>query len=258
MRKVLNYDTKRVGMVVEYDGTGYCGFQLQPEAPTIQAELERAVFHLTGIPARIHGASRTDSGAHATGQVVALSTESRLPIRTFVSGMNAHLSKDITIRDAYQVNQDFEPRRHATSRVYRYTILNRSARSPVWGKWVYHIPTHLDTMKMDAALSLLHGTHDFAAFAGYVPAWKSTVRRVIDTKVWREDERVLVEIEANSFLPGQVRRIVGSLVQIGHGKFPQETLRAILDGQSPHRADFSAPARGLCLMRINYKDFPPL
>jgi tRNA pseudouridine38-40 synthase len=244
-------------MVVEYDGTSYCGFQLQVQAPTIQAELERAVSQLTGVPTRVHGASRTDSGTHARGQVVALSTGSPLPVQTFVSGMNAHLSRDITIREAYQVSQEFEPRRHATSRVYRYTILNRPARSPVWERWAYHVPERLDTERMDAALRPLHGTHDFAAFAGHVPIGKSTVRRMVDTRVWREDERVLVEMEANAFLPGQVRRTVGALLQVGRGKLPPEALRAMLEGQSPQKADFAAPAKGLCLMRINYKDFPP-
>ena len=253
----MNSLTRRVGMVVEYDGTSYCGFQLQAQAPTIQAELERAVSQLTGMSARVYGASRTDSGAHATGQVVALSTGSHLPIQTFVSGMNAHLSRDITIREAYQVSPEFEPRRHATSRVYRYTILNRPARSPVWERWACHVPEQLDTEKMGVALRLLHGTHDFAVFAGHVPAGKSTVRRMVDTRVWREDERVLVEMEANAFLPGQVRRIVGALLQVGRGKLPPEALQAMLEGQSPHKADFAAPAKGLCLMRINYKDFPP-
>ena len=244
-------------MVVEYDGTSYCGFQLQAQAPTIQAELERAVFRLTGVPARVHGASRTDSGTHATGQVTAISTESHLPIQTFVSGMNAHLSRDITIREAYQVNPGFEPRRHAISRIYRYTILNRPARSPVWERWAYHVPEHLDVARMDTSLRSLRGTHDFAAFAGRVPAGKSTVRRMVDTRVWREDERVLVEMEANAFLPGQVRRMVGALLRVGKGKLPPEALRAMLEGQGPQKADSAAPAKGLCLIRINYKDFPP-
>lgn len=254
---MLDYSVKKVGMIVEYDGTAYCGFQLQSEAPTVQSELERAALELTGVPTRVYGASRTDSGTHAVGQVVAISTESLLPTHNFINGMNAHLSRDVTVREAYQVDPGFEPRRHAISRVYRYTILNRKARSPIWERWAHHVPENLNIENMNSAFSLIRGVNDFAPFSGQVPIGKSTIREVYDTKVWREGELVLIEIESNSFLPGQVRRTVGSLLQVGKGKLPVESLRNILDGENDLRADLAVPAKGLCLVYIKYKDFPP-
>ena len=249
--------TKRLGLVVEYDGTRYCGFQLQTNAPTIQGEMETAVARLTGDPTRVQGASRTDSGAHALGQVVALSTESALPVQTFVGGLNAHLPRDIAIREAHQVDSCFDPRRNATSRVYRYTIINRDARSPAWEHWAHQVTESLDIEAMSVALRSLEGTHDFAPFGGRVPAGKRTIRRMVATRVWQEEERVLVEVEANAFLPGQVRRTVGALLQVGTGRLSPEAIRAMVDGQSNQLAKEAVPAKGLCLLRVNYKDFPP-
>ena len=240
---------------MEYDGIRYCGFQLQTNAPTIQAELERAALRLTGEPVRVKGASRTDSGAHALGQVVALSTWSTLPVSTFVSGMNAHLPTDISVREAHQVDPSFDPRRDATSRVYRYTILNRPVRSPGWDRWAYRVPKRLDVEAMGVSLHTLEGSHDFAAFGGALPAGRSTVRQMLDARVWREDDRVLVEMEANAFLPGQVRRTVGVLVEVGSGRLSPESVRAIIDGCSQETATMAVPARGLCPMQVNYKDF---
>lgn len=243
--------------MVEYDGARYCGFQLQTSAPTVQGELETAVAQLTGDPARVQGASRTDSGAHASGQVVALSTRSTLPIQTFVGGLNAYLPPDIAAREAHQVDPRFDPRRDATSRVYRYTIINRRARSPVWEHWAHHVTEPLDIEAMSVALRSLEGIHDFAPFCGRVPAGQRTVRRMMATRVWQEEERVLVEIEANAFLPGQVRRTVGALLQVGTGRLSPEAIGAMANGRSNRLATEAKPAKGLCLLRVNYKDFPP-
>ena len=249
--------TRKLGLVVEYDGTRYCGFQLQANGPTIQGELETAVARLTGDPARVQGASRTDSGAHAVGQVAAFSTESALPVSTFASGLNAYLPWDIAVREAHQMDPSFEPRRDATSRVYRYTIINRRARSPVWERWAHHVPGPLDIEAISVALRSLEGTHDFAPFGGRVPVGKRTIRRMMATRVWQEEDRLLVEMKANAFLPGQVRRTVGALLQVGTGRISPEAIRAMVDGQSNQLATEAVPAKGLCLMRVNYKDFPP-
>ena len=242
---------------MEYDGTRYCGFQLQTNAPTIQGKLETAVARLTGDPARVQGASRTDSGAHALGQVVALSTESALPVQTFVGGLNAYLPRDIAVREAHQVDPRFDPRRDATSRVYKYTIINRRARSPVWEHWAHHVTEPLEIEAMSVALRSLEGTHDFAPFGGRVPAGQRTIRSMMATRVWQEEARLLVEMEANAFLPGQVRRTVGALLQVGAGRLSPEAIRAMADGQSYQLAMEAVPAKGLCLLRVNYKDFPP-
>lgn len=257
MTAVHSSTERRVGMVIEYDGTEYSGFQKQTKAPTVQCALEEALARLTGEQIRVKGASRTDSGAHALGQVVAFSTDSSLPLEAFVKGPNAHLPREIAVLQAHLVPTLFDPRRDATSRVYRYTILNQATRSPSWERWAYQVPGQLDLDAMSASLRSLEGSHDFAPFGGAVPLGKSTIRRIISTQVIRYDNRVLVEIEGNAFLPGQVRRTVGTLLKVGKGKLSPETVRGIIDGSSDQRATTAVPAKGLCLVKIKYKDFPP-
>ena len=243
---------RRLALVVEYEGTHYHGFQLQANAPTVQEELEKALHQLTGVHTRVQGAGRTDSGAHALGQVVAFSTGSPVSVGTFVTGLNAYLPQDIAIHAAYQVETGFDPRRDAISRLYRYTILNRAVRSPAWEQWAYRVAASLDVAVMGIALRSLKGTRDFAAFAAPVSNGKSSVRRLLNTRVWQEEDRVLVEMEANAFLTGQVRRTVAALVRVGKGNLLPEALRAMADGRSHSVPIASAPSKGLCLMQVNY------
>ena len=156
----------RLAMIVEYHGKGYSGFQYQENAPTVQQQIEKAIQSLTGQPVRIKAAGRTDAGVHALGQVVAFDTNANYPPEVFLNALNARLPRDIAVREAYRARPDFDPRRDAISRLYRYTLLVSKVRSPVWRHNSHQVrpPLALDSMR--EAASLMVGTHDFANFGG--------------------------------------------------------------------------------------------
>ncbi len=241
---------RRIAVVLEYDGTAYRGSQYQENGPSIQAELESAIEKLTGEPARAAFAGRTDAGVHALGQVAAFDTQSKLAPAEFVSGLNHFLPQDIAVRDAREVAAEFDPRRHATSRVYRYRIDNRPVRSPLERDRAWHVPRPLDVAAMQRAALRLEGAHDFAAFAG--PYDGPTARTLRRCEVRRHCGRVVVEMEAQAFLPHQVRRTVGPLVEVGLGRMTEDALAALLEQARPSSAGPAAPACGLYLVRIAY------
>jgi len=243
---------KQFVMVVEYDGTRYAGFQWQNNVPTIQAELETALQKLSGRFCRIYGSSRTDSGVHALGQVVSFSTGSGLEARDYVGGLNHYLPADIAVREAYRISPGFDVRRQAVSRQYRYNILNRASRSPLHQATSLRVAGELDTEKMNLVCRCLVGKHDFASFATPMGPMGSTVRRVRAAGVSRQDERIVFTIEANAFLPHQVRNTVGLLIKVGRGRMTGDEFRGIMDAAEPGLAQPTAPARGLILYRVNY------
>ena len=257
---MLTATPRTVALIVEYDGTRYAGFQFQANSSTVQGELERAISRLTPAPARVRGAGRTDRGVHAQGQVATFETGSHMPCWTVVRGLNHFLSADIAVQEAYDVPPAFDPRRHARSRVYRYTFLNRARPSPLRERYAYLVTEPLDDEAMQVALRSLEGQHDFACLGGSVASVKSTIRNVYATRLWREEETVQFEVEANAFLPHQMRRIAGLLVAVGTGRLSPEGVHAIMEGHSdlwvPEKVS-TLPPQGLCLMRVNYEDFPP-
>ncbi|MBN1369576.1 MAG: tRNA pseudouridine(38-40) synthase TruA [Dehalococcoidaceae bacterium] len=239
-------------MVVEYDGTGYAGFQWQSNVPTIQAELETALEKLSGRFCRVYGSSRTDSGVHALGQVVSFSTGSELKARDYISGLNHYLPADIAVREAYRISPGFDVRRRAVSRQYRYHILNRASRSPLYQATSLRVAGELDTERMDCACRHLIGKHDFASFATPMGPMGSTIRRVGTAEVSRQDDRIVFIIVANAFLPHQVRNTVGLLIKVGRGRMTEEEFKGIMDAAEPGLAQPTAPAMGLVLYRVNY------
>lgn len=244
---------RRIALVLEYDGSRYGGSQAQQNAPSIQGELERALAKLTREALRVALAGRTDAGVHAKGQVAAFSTASRLPIETFVRGLNAWLPPDIAVRRAVEAPARFDPRRHAFSRTYRYTVYNAPVRSPLWRSYAWHVAEPLALAPMQEAAASLLGQHDFAAFSRR-EAVASTVRSVRQAQVARRGPLVTVELEANAFLRQQVRRTVGVLVAVGAGRLSLAAFRALLRRAEPASAGPVAPAHGLCLLRVAYPD----
>jgi len=240
---------------MEYDGTNYYGFQLQanrPEQPTIQSELEGAIYRLTGEALRVLAASRTDTGVHAEAQVVSFRTHSPLPPATFVSGLNHYLPADITVKSAYKVANSFNVRSNAISREYRYYILNRAVRTAINRRFAYHVPQPLDDMAMDRASHMLVGEHDFASFTGTIGNRIKTMRRVSQAVVERDGDMVIYDMTANSFLPHQIRNTMGALIQVGTGKIRVEDFRAMMEAKKPASAGPRVPANGLFLMKVNY------
>ncbi len=236
--------------MVEYQGTEYSGFQLQVGHPTIQGELEKALAQFTGQPTRIRGASRTDSGTHAQGQVVDFLTATHHPLERFVPALNFHLPEDINVLQAYRVDEKFNSRRCALSRTYRYSILNRSAPSPLRRHSHHWVRESLDVGMMAEAAKLLVGVHDFRALAVGHPQDRSAVREVMRWEIVKSEDNIVIECEATGFLKQQIRKANGILTEIGRGRFPVNKLTQALAG------DVSGtpllPAHGLCLISVKY------
>jgi tRNA pseudouridine38-40 synthase len=240
---------------VEYDGTDYHGFQLQPKRATIQGELERALERVTQQIVRVNGAGRTDAGVHARGQVVSFQSSWRHPLDDLHRALNAVLPVDIAIRDLALADERFHARFSARSRTYVYTVYNNAVRSPLLARFAYHVPSPLDVEAMTEAASALVGCQDVAAF-GQPPVGTQTVRCVYQAE-WRPVSRaglIEFEIEANAFLRGMVRRIVGSLLQVGSGIKTRDEFVALLASRDLARCGVRAPACGLCLERVSYQD----
>ena len=243
----------RLAMTIEYDGTRYSGFQYQANAPTVQAELEAAAGRLTAEAVRIAGAGRTDAGVHAAGQVAALDTGWALGPDRFAAGMNHHLPADIAVRGAHPVPGAFDPRRDALSRWYRYSLLARRSRSPLGDRAAVVVGRALDIGRMREAGRLMVGVHDFSRLAGRLEsAAASTVREVTRLNVATAGERISIDVEGNAFLPHQVRRMVGAIVDAGSGAMDLEQVAAMVSGQGSAPPSRSMPPRGLCLMGVRY------
>jgi tRNA pseudouridine38-40 synthase len=245
--------TTKILLIMEYDGTGYHGFQWQNGLPSIQGEVEKALLKLTGERRRVMAASRTDAGVHAKGQVVGFRMESVLPLHNFVNGLNHYLPADIAVKAAYRASDSFNVRRDAISREYSYCILNSPTRSPMRESFSYQVASPLDIEAMNRASQALIGEHDFASFASSMGgSTKSTVRRVYSVEIKQDGELMVFNVVANSFLTHQVRNTVGTLIRVGLGKMSVEDFCRVLGAKSPELAGPAAPACGLCLMQVNY------
>jgi tRNA pseudouridine38-40 synthase len=246
-------DSTQILLIIEYDGTGYHGFQWQNGLPSVQREVEKAIRRLTGERRRVIAASRTDAGVHAKGQVVSFRTSSALPTRKFISGLNYYLPRNIAVKAAYRLNDSFRVRRDAVSREYSYYILNSPTRSPIREGQAYRVANPLNIEAMNKAAQTLIGEHDFASFVNGDGSWlESTVRYVFRAEVERDGELVTFHMAANSFLPHQVRTTVGALTRVGLGRMNLDEFRSIIEARLPGTAGPTAPACGLCLDRVNY------
>ena len=242
----------KIVLIIEYDGTRYHGFQLQTGPPTIQEELEKALYKLTKEKIRVIAASRTDAGVHAKGQVVSFRTKSSLPSATFVKGLNHYLPEELAVKAAFRARDSFDIRRSAVSREYNYHILNSLIRSPIRSNFSYLVTGHLDTEAMNQACQALIGEHDLASFITYLDGIKSTIRRVYQAKIEKDGDLAVFNMVANSFLPHQIRNTVGALTKVGLGKMTVDEFHHIVEAKRPGLAGPTVPACGLCLMRINY------
>jgi len=246
-----------VALVLEYEGTRYHGFQYQDNAPSVQAELEQAILRLTGERTRVKAASRTDAGVHAVGQVVAFDTQSVHSPRVLQRGLNAYLPDDIAVRQISGVRDDFDPRREALSRRYRYTILNQMVPSPLWRRFAHRVAGRLDEEAMHRAAQTLLGSRDLRAFSGPLEPRASSVRWLMCASVWRQEALVYLEVTANAFLPHQMRRTAGALMRVGRGNLSEEEFAAYIDSKEPVEAGPTLPPQGLCLVEVTYADSLP-
>ena len=237
----------RYRALVEYDGTDFAGFQAQPGARTVQGELEAALSRLTGgIRSRVDGAGRTDAGVHAIGQVIAFTYSGRLTAQELERALTALVPADVAIRDLRRVPAGFHPRHAARYREYRYTVWN-GPRSPLRERTALGVRVPLNVAAMANAGSAFEGRHDFSSFGG---GDRSPVRIVHAVRVRKVGRLVTIDVTANAFLRGQVRRMVAGLLEVGMGKMDEEGLRAALAAREPALNGAAAPAKGLCLRRV--------
>lgn len=245
---------RRLALILEYDGSDYRGFQYQKNAPSVQLEVENSLARLTGEKIRVKGASRTDAGVHAKGQVVAFDTASTLNIESFVQGLNYYLPTSIAVLKARQVEDDFHPRRWAISRHYRYILLERSTRSPLWQRRAWQVDKHLDSDAMHDAAQLLVGTRSVAPFTTSSGLQgRDGVRTIYETQVVRQGEALRIDIKGESFLPQQIRRSVWALAQVGAGGMSLKEFESVALGGGVGEVRNLAPAQGLYLVRVEYQ-----
>jgi len=243
----------RFKLLIEYDGAPFVGWQRQENGPSVQAALEEALFKLTGESASAHGAGRTDAGVHAAGQAAHVDLARDWEPFGLAEGLNAHLfPKPVAVLRAERARPDFDARRSARARHYLYRIVNRRALLTLDRGRAWRVKPRLDAEAMDRAAQALIGRHDFTTFRDAECQAASPVRTLDQLDVKREGEAILFEVAARSFLHRQVRSMVGSLVEVGAGRWTVADLKAALDAADRSRCGRVAPACGLTLVQVDY------
>jgi tRNA pseudouridine38-40 synthase len=240
-------------LVLSYDGTDFHGWQVQPEAPTIQGAVLEAARRFLGPEARVTGASRTDAGVHALRQTASLTLDSHLDAVAVHGALNAALPGAIRVLSVTEAPLAFDARRSAAGKRYAYVIDNGAVAAPLWRRMAWHVPAPLELGAMRAALAALRGRHDFSAFCAAPGREADPVCRVEAIHVVRKRERVAIVISADRFLHHMVRNIVGSAVEVGRGARDAGWLADVLASRDRTRAGPTAPAQGLVLVRVRYR-----
>ncbi len=242
----------RVKLVVAYDGTNYCGWQIQPNGITIEEMLNKHLSELLGEHIVVTGASRTDAGVHSLGNVAVFDTNTRMPAEKISFALNQRLPEDIVVQNSCQVPEDFHPRFSKSVKTYEYRILNRKFRLPLERNtsYFYHYP--LDVEKMQQAAACLVGEHDFSSFSSVHAQTNTFVRTIYSLNVKKEGDIISIRITGNGFLYNMVRIIAGTLIQVGAGIIAPEKVQEILEGKDRELAGPTAPAHGLTMIGIDY------
>ncbi len=250
--------TRRIMLIVSYDGTAYSGWALQETTPdTIEGRLNEAIFRLTGEKTEVIGASRTDAGVHAYGNVAVFDTDSTIPGDRFMFALNHELPQDIRITSSRQVAREFHPRHCNTEKTYEYRILNTQICVPTRRMYTCHFSMPLDVDIMNEAASYLVGEHDFTSFCNAQSQALTHVRTVKDVHVRREGDEVIISVTGNGFLYNMVRIIAGTLMQIGRGKGDPAEMKTILEKKNRAAAGPTAPPEGLFLIKYEFLDGIP-
>ena len=243
---------RNIRLTIEYEGKSFNGWQKQPNKLNIQGEIEKAIEEITGEEVDLIASGRTDAGVNALAQIANFRTNSNIEIEKLPYAINSKLKKSILIKNAEEVDERFHSRYSVHSKTYRYTINNSKFGTAIFRDMEYHFPIELDEKLMAEGAKYLVGKHDFKSFKASGTSSKSSVRTIYDIKVWRERERVFIEITGNGFLYNMVRIIAGTLVDVGIGKYPPTYVKEILDGQDRTLAGKTLAARGLCLIKVDY------
>jgi len=241
-----------IKLTIEYDGTNYRGWHMQPNGPTIQSILEQAVSTFFGAPTRVTGSGRTDAGVHALGQVVNFFCDREPDLHKLQRGLNALTPDDISIKDAEIVPDSFDARRNGRSRTYEYRILNRPAPSPFYLHYAWHLHDSLDVWRMRKAIPCLEGEHDFSSFRAAGCDAPHPIRTVYRVSLDQSGHLLVFTIEATAFLRHMARNIVGTLVEVGRGLRGPESFSELLEVRDRTQAGPTAPPHGLFLIEVKY------
>lgn len=241
-------------LIVAYDGTNYCGWQIQPNGNTIEGELNRALSELLGEKIIVSGASRTDAGVHSCGNVAVFDTTARMPAEKMSYALNQRLPEDIVVQCSKKVPLDFHPRHVKSKKTYEYRILNREFRDPNRRLDTYFYYRYLDVHAMREAAGYLVGEHDFKSFCSIHAQVETTVRRIYALTVDKKEDIITIRITGNGFLYNMVRIIAGTLIRVGTGEYKPEQIPEILAVKNREMAGPTAPAHGLTMIGIEYED----
>lgn len=246
-------DKKRVRLVVAYDGTNYHGWQIQPNAVTIESELNKCLSKLLQEDIQVIGASRTDSGVHALGNVAVFDTVHPMPAEKISYALNTLLPEDIRIQKSEEVAKDWHPRHVVSRKTYEYRIFSSTFPMPVGRQYHYFTYHELDIEKMQKAAKYLVGEHDFKSFCQTGAVVETTVRRIISLEVTKENSMIILRVCGNGFLYNMVRIIAGTLMEVGLGRMEPDKLKEILEAKDRSAAGPTAPACGLTLCGYEYE-----
>lgn len=243
---------RTIKLTIEYDGTHYSGWQIQPNGLAVQEVLENTLSGLLKEKVRVVSSGRTDAGVHARGMVAAFRTERTIPVKAFCEGLNSLLPPDIAIREAVEASLEFNPRRDALAKHYRYTIYHSPRRSPLNRYYVWRVGEALDLAAMQRAAALFVGEKDFAAFRASNCAAKTTVRRIDSLDISRRDDMIVLDVRGSGFLKNMVRIMVGTLVEVGRGSMGVHDIERLFQELDRRKAGITAPPQGLCLVEVFY------
>ncbi len=246
--------SRRILLTIEYDGTNYSGWQIQKNGPSIQEEIEKALFRLEKRPVRVTGAGRTDAGVHALGQRAHFDTQSNIPVEKYPFALNALLPYDISVSNAAEAPLSLNARFSALSKLYTYRIYNRAQRSALKERFFCHVPLELDIIKMREAAAIIEGEHDFTAFSSSGGTHKSPVRTIYSIDLTKNEYDITLRVSGSGFLYNMVRIIAGTIIETGCGKITKSAIeRAFLTGDR-RLLGATAPAKGLELTSVFYSE----
>ena len=243
---------RNIKIVIEYDGKKYYGWQKQPNKITVQSEIERAIFEVTGEEVVIHSSGRTDAGVSAYNQVANFKIKSEIPVDTIPKALNAHLKKSIIVKSAEEVEDKFHSRYSCVGKKYMYVINNSKFGSAISRDSEYHFPQKLDIKKMKEAIKYFEGEHDFKGFKASGTSNKDSVRTIYKATIKTEGDRIYITLEGNGFLYNMVRIITGTLIDVGLGKIKPDEIPDIIDSKDRKRAGKTVPPHGLYLVEVYY------
>lgn len=243
---------RTIKMVLEYDGAAYAGFQAQKKDKTVQSVLEAALMKMMGERVPIVASGRTDAGVHAWAQPVSARAHFPTDDANMLKALNSMLPHDVAVKSLETVPLDFNARRDAKWKHYRYVINNAKIRSPLRDRQAWHVPARLDLAEMRAAAAVLVGEHDFTTFMGSNSSVKTTVRNIISAELKRHGDLITLDITGNGFLRQMVRNIAGTLVEIGRGRMKADDMKTMLKAKDRKKAGRTAPAHALFLMEVGY------